>query len=95
MNGLSSCSTMLDLSKCYERAEHSDIARAAVFPLRLLAITLAVYSGDRRITLERAASGPVAIVRAIPAGDPFATFLLRAVLMLAIEPLVHDPRLAP
>ena len=54
-----------------------------------------MYSGERRIILERAVSGTVAIVRAIPAGDQFATFYLRAVLMLALEPLVNDPRWAP
>jgi hypothetical protein len=92
--GRKSCSVMIDLSKCYERVGHAVIVKAAValnYPLRILAVTMALYSGSRRIKLEHAYTA-ASSCSGHAAGDTYATFLLRAVVIFIIDPIARDSR---
>lgn len=77
-------STLLDLVKCYEKIRHKllvDHARRYGYPLALLRLNLAVYSGPRVISYGGCVSRAVQLGASIAAGCSAATALLKLVLI--------------
>ena len=93
--GQAAASTLLDMSKCYERIRHLVIVEAAKregFNLRILRVCLAIYAGPRVLSVDGAVSERFAIGTSIVAGCALSTSLSRGFLLQALRDAEHFSR---
>ena len=86
--GLQSGSTLLDMTKCYEKVRHDILLAAckrAGFPVVLVRLCIAVYSGPRALNLGGVMSAVTVVGTSIVAGCTFATTLLRVALLQCFD----------
>ena len=88
--GVASMAVLLDIKRCYEQVQHEPLWTALVatgFPMALARLALYWYTQPRRIVVDKHGTEEFRIPGTIVAGCGFATRLLRAMVIFAVDPV--------